>query len=274
MIMSDDGDDDAARRAPRSGMGEDAVDGIAPRCDRIRDMAVDMSPYRDDDLRFASSAGGTTPVDGNGRRRWRKRRRECRIELREALCRDGFALVRGFPDIDGATCADALRAARSFLHEADESVRRSCLTKDRARRGYSPSSSENFASLIGQVGPNDLVRKFRIGPIDDDAVPASTSSCDANDHEDVTPSHRASASSSLHRPNVWPTANAWDDGRASKFKSSIEEYFVLTCRAADCILRAICDGMIDDNDHNDEDDDDEDDNDDDDDERYGRSKLL
>jgi isopenicillin N synthase-like dioxygenase len=102
-------------------------------------------------------------------------------------------------------------------------------------------SSENFASLIGEGGPNDLVRKFRIGP--------TASSNNANDVDDPS-SHRAS---SLHQPNVWPTANSWDDGRASKFKSSIEEYFVRTCHAADCILRAICDGTIDDDDDDDDD---------------------
>ena len=32
--------------------------------------------------------------------------------------------------------------------------------EDRARRGYSPPNSENFASLLGEEGPNDLVRKF------------------------------------------------------------------------------------------------------------------
>lgn len=39
------------------------------------------------------------------------------------------------------------------------------ISKDRARRGYAPVSTENFASLIGERGKsNDLVEKFRIGP--------------------------------------------------------------------------------------------------------------
>lgn len=39
------------------------------------------------------------------------------------------------------------------------------ISKDRARRGYAPASTENFASLVGERGkPNDLVEKFRIGP--------------------------------------------------------------------------------------------------------------
>jgi isopenicillin N synthase-like dioxygenase len=157
------------------------------------------------------------------------KKRECFAKLNSTLRNDGFALVRGF-GITESLCRDALSAARSFLHEADESVRRSCLTKDRARRGYSPMCSENFASLIGKHGPNDLVKKFRIGP-----------QSSKNGLETLHPM------SSLHQPNEWPTAEVWGDENASNFKSTIEEYFVRTCRAADCILRAISDGMIDDN---------------------------
>lgn len=156
-------------------------------------------------------------------------KRECYTELNRTLQTDGFALVRGF-GIPPSICNDALRAARSFLHEADESVRRSCLTKDRARRGYSPMCTENFASLIGEQGPNDLVKKFRIGP-----PPSTTTTGDAklNLHP----------ISSLHQPNEWPTAEAWDEDKAQFFKSSIEEYFEAICKVADCTLRAICDGI-------------------------------
>lgn len=42
----------------------------------------------------------------------------------------------------------------------------SLFSKDRARRGYSGESEENFASLIGDSKqPNDTVEKFRIGPL-------------------------------------------------------------------------------------------------------------
>lgn len=177
------------------------------KSDRIRELAVNMSPYCDT----------LATMD---------MKRECFAKLNNTLRRDGFALVRGF-GISESLCRDALSAARSFLHEADESVRRSCLTKDRARRGYSPMCSENFASLIGKQGPNDCVKKYRIGP--------------QSNKNDLHPM------SSLHQPNKWPTAEVWGDENASNFKSTIEEYFERTCHAADCILRAICDGIIDDN---------------------------
>ena len=60
-------------------------------------------------------------------------------------------------------------------------------------------STENFASLIGEHGPNDLVKKYRIGP--------SMMSCDEKNESDTTlPQHPTK--SSLHQPNVWPTANS------------------------------------------------------------------
>jgi isopenicillin N synthase-like dioxygenase len=90
--------------------------------------------------------------------------------------------------------------------------------------------SENFASLIGKHGLNDLVKKFCIG------LQSSK-----NGLEMLHPM------SSLHQPNEWPTTEVWGDENASNFKSTIKKYFVRTCRAADCILRAISDGMIDDN---------------------------
>ncbi len=43
------------------------------------------------------------------------------------------------------------------------------ISKDKARRGYSPSESDNFASLLLQSNnstyANDTVEKFRIGPL-------------------------------------------------------------------------------------------------------------
>eukprot|EP00957_Ditylum_brightwellii_P178658 13607934-Ditylum_brightwellii.AAC.1 len=47
----------------------------------------------------------------------------------------------------------------------DESMRRSCLTKDCVRKSYSPMCTENLGSLIGNDGPNDLVSKFCVGPV-------------------------------------------------------------------------------------------------------------
>lgn len=175
----------------------------------IKESAIDVSVYCNS-IETSNDNSDTTIED---------RKRECYTRLNKTLRKDGFALVKG-TGISRGVVSDALQAAKSFLHEADESIRRSCLTKDRARRGYSPISTENFASLIGQQGPNDLVKKFRIGP-------------ESNEYDSSSP---------LHQPNTWPS-----EEYSSKFKHSIEEYFEQTCHAANCILKAICDGIKDDN---------------------------
>eukprot|EP00536_Pseudo-nitzschia_multiseries_P000554 jgi/Psemu1/249675/estExt_Genewise1Plus.C_70045 len=154
---------------------------------------------------------------------------KCAHSLVERLKSDGFALVQG-TGIPGRLCRETLRVTHSFLQDADESVRRSCLSKrDRARRGYSPINTENFACLIGAEGPNDLVRKFRMGP------PSSPSSL----------YHQQG--SSLLQENIWPVSYAsteWDETNSRDFQATLENYYDKACCAANEILRAICDGLL------------------------------
>ena len=139
-------------------------------------------------------------------------------QLFKQLETKGFALVRG-TGIDPAVCRAALTATHSFFHDAEEVVRRSCLSPtDRARRGYAPMNVENFASLLGEQGPNDLVRKFRIGPL----------------HGDGT--------GSLLQPNIWPDPSEWEP--AATFRAATETYYNAACQAATLILRAICTGLL------------------------------
>ena len=145
-------------------------------------------------------------------------RRECSSLLYRQLRKDGFCLVRGL-GIPKGICDRALTATSLLLQEADESVRRSCLTKDRARRGYSPMNVENFASLIGEQRHNDLVRKFRVGPL-----------------------HESDPNSALLQPNVWPASDVWDG--AASFRSDVEHYYIKACMAGQRLVEAICDGLL------------------------------
>lgn len=160
----------------------------------------------------------------------------CCKELFSRLQSDGFALVRG-TGIKALSCRKALSATHSFLQEADESVRRSCLSRDRARRGYSPQNTENFASLLGESGPNDLVRKYRIGPISnkEKLSGSSTTSNEKNNNN----------ASSLLQENIWPTASGnWSSVDCEDFRATIEEYYDEICIAANNIVQCICDGLF------------------------------
>ncbi len=164
------------------------------------DRTVDLSPFRSPTTTTTNEALRLT----------------CQ-QLLQQLEMDGFALVRG-TGMDPTICQLALEATQAFLQDADESVRRSCLSPtDRARRGYAPMNVENFASLLGQQGPNDLVRKFRVGP-----------------------NTTGSQTHALWQPNIWP--EAWD--QAEFFQVAIETYYQSACDASDIVKRAICQGLM------------------------------
>lgn len=164
-----------------------------------QDMSVDISSYFKE------------------RNQSEESKRQCAKELLSQLQSDGFALIRG-TGISQSVCSNALYWTHQFLQDAPEAVRRSTLTKDRARRGYAPQNTENFASLIGESEPNDLVRKFRIGPEIGDNF-------------------------SLAQPNAWPTKESWGEESASGFQKAIQTYYDAICPVAHAALNAIFDGL-------------------------------
>lgn len=177
----------------------------------FQSISVDMSPYCQSGLL----------LQGN-----EEDKIKCSQELLTQLETDGFALVRG-TTMSSELCKDALHWTDAFLNKAPEAVRRSCLTKDRARRGYSPQNAENFASLIGQKGPNDLVKKFRVGPEWN------------NKGDDGGRSHFAA----LVQPNAWPLDEVWGEENSKTFQRVIEEYYEKLCDIAHAIVACISDGI-------------------------------
>jgi isopenicillin N synthase-like dioxygenase len=119
-------------------------------------------------------------------------KRECASAFVKQLHSNGFALICG-TGISKFRCHDALTASNSFLQEADESVRRSCLNDG---RGYSPMCTESS----GNDTQKDMVRRFRIGRGDPDG-------------------------GSLASSNKWPTPSSWDEEACEYFRGSQQEYF-------------------------------------------------
>lgn len=171
----------------------------------FRSISIDMSSY----CKSSSSVCSSLPSNNM--------KVECSQKLVDTLREDGFCLVRG-TGISKKVVKEALKWTNAFLHAAPEAVRRDCLTKDRARRGYSPQNAENFASLIGAKAPNDLVKKFRIGPEDK--------------HGD---------NFALLQSNAWPSEEVWE--HSNEFQSAIQSYYEEICDAAHAIVKCICDGL-------------------------------
>lgn len=81
----------------------------------------------------------------------------------QAFSETGFIYIinHGILDVDTET---SIEVAKSFfgLSTYEKNLYQS---KDSAKRGYSNYESDNFACLAGDIKPNDLVEKFRVGPI-------------------------------------------------------------------------------------------------------------
>lgn len=97
----------------------------------------------------------------------------------------------------------------SFFSQQEDAKLQACST-NKALRGYSPALSENFATLVGQVRPNDIVEKFRVGPIRN------------TDGVELSRGHR-----SFYFPNTWPPGES-----SETFKGCIELLYEALSRVA------------------------------------------
>ena len=92
--------------------------------------------------------------------------KETALKFANSLRKCGFVQIVGH-GVSERVISSAMRESALFFNKPGE-LKEACISKDKARRGYSPSLSENFASLIGTSGkPNDMVQKYRIGPVID-----------------------------------------------------------------------------------------------------------
>ena len=144
---------------------------------------------------------------------------QCSIQFIQTLQKYGGFVYIKLPNNSTEKYSNGIKATKRFFSTPNEQIRRSCLSKDRAKRGYSPRNTENFASLIGESGVrNDLVRKFRVGPPD----PKETSS--------------------LYTPNTWPDESLWSDVKF--FQDSIEGYYKEMNNLANILLHIIHIGLV------------------------------
>lgn len=151
-------------------------------------------------------------------------------KLWSALSADGFVFVKG-TQISKLLCRSALDMARAYF-EASENVRRSSFAKDRARRGYSPMMTENFASLVGESAPNDCVRKFRIG---------REAQRDGDEETAATKTTTTAATSALHQANAWPDPSLWEHGE--RFRDVVSKYYEAMRVVGVRVLGLIAKGM-------------------------------
>ena len=143
---------------------------------------------------------------------------------RIALCLVEKGCIRIKLSPESISVMDKLgETARDFFSLPVDEKMQAC-SPDRARRGYSPLFSENFASLIGEKGrPNDSVEKLRFGP----PPPAAAAV------EEFPEYYGSKVAKFVHfLPNE-------TEQLSQMFNVAISRYYSLMEHVSNCVLRAL-----------------------------------
>lgn len=135
----------------------------------------------------------------------------------------GFALLQGH-GINREVFESAFYYSKQ-LFDLSLQEKQSLISKDKARRGYSPLNDENFGILAGSSRePNDLVEKFRIGPID-------------TYRDELDDSYLFSKEGRIHFfENIWPNNL---NGVNDEFKETLTEYYMAMSKLALQLIKII-----------------------------------
>nr|CCA24179.1 2OGFe(II) oxygenase family protein putative [Albugo laibachii Nc14] len=134
------------------------------------------------------------------------------IAVNDAFSNCGFLVVinHGVSQEKGTNLHE--NAMRFFL-ETSNAEKTKCAFRSPIPRGYSGVSKENFAILAGASRPNDLVEKYRMGPITTDSM------SDSKEYQ------------LMYYPNKWP------DNDTFELQSSMEAYYAEMERLPHLLLR-------------------------------------
>eukprot|EP00501_MAST-03F_sp_TOSAG23-6_P000626 GSMAST32.ASY1.ANO1.647.1 assembled CDS len=161
-------------------------------------------------------------------------RNSCARNLWLALSEDGFVIVSG-TGVPTPTVKNTLQAASSFFALPEEYKSR-CVARDRARRGYCPSKTENFASLVGNIAENDVVEKYRFGP-------SSSASKENTKNTKNTKSELLQAN--MWPPTTCPGVSGFTERQSKDFKTSVDSYYKAMTSLSSKLLCAIAIGYKD-----------------------------
>lgn len=117
-----------------------------------------------------------------------------------------------------STVQDAVGVVDQFFSQPLED-KKLCTSKSKSTRGFCDCNNENFASLVGEKKPNDLVEKFRIGPEIDHSVA-------------LTEYYSTKEGRVYFFPNTWPD-------KVANFELSIRSYYETVLKLGMAILRVL-----------------------------------
>ena len=139
----------------------------------------------------------------------------------ESLCSSGYLIFTA--ESHALHFIQELHRCSSLFFASPLEVKKAACSKDKARRGYSPLETDNFAALVGMKDkPNDSVEKYRFGPI-----------IDPQERQEDEELYFSSKAAKVH---FFPNATETLD---KNYQLALEQYFRLMEKFSLCILYII-----------------------------------
>ena len=140
----------------------------------------------------------------------------------------GFILIKGH-DLDSQWLSTIFDINEQFFTKLASELLESTIVQSPVPRGYAAINSENFGALIGQIRPNDLNCKYRIGPEYHNNLKIQTLKHNNNDESlDNDNYYGSKGARCLLYPNIWPSIIDIDEKNkiiVEKFKLSLLEIY-------------------------------------------------
>ena len=146
---------------------------------------------------------------------------ESRAIVVESLCSSGYLLFSA--ESYALHFTQELHRCSSVFFSSPLEIKTAACSKDKARRGYSPLDTENFAALIGTKDkPNDSVEKYRYGPI-----------VDTYRHQQLEVEQESYFLSKAAKIHFFPNAI---ENLDQDYQQALERYYKLMEKLSLCIL--------------------------------------
>ena len=153
----------------------------------------------------------------------------------------GFLCIKGH-GISSSLLRNMFDISHQFFTTTSKNEQNKCVIRSSVPRGFVGLNSENFASLIGELKPNDMNCKFRIGP-------EWHTQCDINDKDqnqnknkintikiDINKAtskdskneyYNSKQARTLLYPNIWPNTNdkQFNDQFKTVYLSCMDEFY-------------------------------------------------
>ena len=150
----------------------------------------------------------------------------------QSLSSSGYLLFSFSVESHALQIMQELHLHSSMFFSSPLELKMQSCSKDKARRGYSPLETENFAALVGiKDKPNDKVEKYRYGPVIDPSCLHSQQQYEGqHQYQQIDKDYFSSKAATVHFfPN--PIENL-----DHKYQQALAQYYKLMEKLSLCVL--------------------------------------